>query len=77
MNRDAIGAWIRVTVGGRTLERQVMPTHSYLSQSELPVTVGLGSARQVDQVEILWPNGERQTVANVVIDGLTRVQQTP
>jgi hypothetical protein len=37
-NRDAIGAWIKVRVGGQTLSRQVMPTRSYLSQSELPVT---------------------------------------
>ena len=36
---------VRVTVrsGGRTMSRQVMPTKSYLSQSELPVTFGLGS----------------------------------
>src|SRR5262249_18624645 len=35
-NRDAIGAWIKVRVGSQTLSRQVMPTRSYLSQSELP-----------------------------------------
>src|SRR5205823_13387057 len=33
-NHDAIGAWIKVRVGGQTLARQVMPTRSYLSQSE-------------------------------------------
>ena len=43
-NRDAIGAWIKVSVGGRVLRRQVMPTRGYLSQSELPVTIGLGDA---------------------------------
>ncbi len=61
-NRDAIGAWVRVRVGNQTLSRQVMPTRSYLSQSELPVTIGLGKAASVDSVEILWPTGYVQKV---------------
>src|SRR5689334_20836370 len=41
-NRDAIGAWVTAQVNGHKLSRQVMPTRGYLSQSELPVTIGLG-----------------------------------
>jgi hypothetical protein len=67
-NRDAIGAWIKVRVNGQTLWRQVLPTHAYLSQSELPVTIGLGNADKVDSVEINWPSGTRQKVENVLID---------
>ncbi len=43
-NRDAIGAWVKVRVAGRTLAQQVMPAKGYLSQSELPLTFGLGNA---------------------------------
>jgi hypothetical protein len=67
-NRDAIGAWITVHVGGRVLKRQVMPTRGYLSQSELPVTIGLGDAAKPEEVEILWPSGARQQVENVAVD---------
>jgi hypothetical protein len=63
-NRDAIGAWVQVTADGMTQSRQVMPTRSYLSQSELPVTFGLGKAAKIDHVDILWPNGERQRIEN-------------
>ncbi|MGE3309995.1 MAG: CRTAC1 family protein [Limisphaerales bacterium] len=62
-NRDAIGAWIHVTAGGITQSRQVMPTRSYLSQSELPVTFGLGKATKIESVRIQWPNGAEQTLA--------------
>jgi len=62
-NRDAIGAWIKVHLNGQTLSRQVMPTRSYLSQSELPVTIGLGTATQAQSVEILWPSGATQQVS--------------
>jgi hypothetical protein len=76
-NRDAIGAWIMVRVGGRTLRRQVMPTRSYLSQSELPVTIGLGNTPKPDSVEILWPGGIRQKVEVVAVDHSMIVTESP
>jgi hypothetical protein len=75
-NRDAIGAWIKVRVGGHTLSRQVMPTRSYLSQSELPVTIGLGESTKPDAVEILWPSGIRQKVENIQVDQPMTVTET-
>jgi hypothetical protein len=74
-NRDAIGAWIRVRVGGQTLWRQVMPTRSYLSQSELPVTIGLGAASRPDAVEILWPSGTHQELESIAIDRMVTVTE--
>ncbi|HEU0009527.1 MAG TPA: CRTAC1 family protein [Verrucomicrobiae bacterium] len=74
-NRDAIGAWIKVRVGAQTLSRQVMPTRSYLSQSELPVTIGLGNAARPDAVEILWPDGSRQKLDAVPLGQTTVVEQ--
>jgi enediyne biosynthesis protein E4 len=76
-NRDGIGAWIKVHAGGRTLSRQVMPTRSYLSQSELPVTLGLGDATKVDALEISWPGASKQRVDSVPIDRLTVITETP
>jgi enediyne biosynthesis protein E4 len=74
-NRDAIGAWIKMRLSGQTLWRQVMPTHSYLSQSELPVTIGLGKNDKAASVEINWPGGTRQRVDNVLVDKLMTVTE--
>ena len=74
-NRDAIGAWIKVRVGNQTLQRQVMPTRSYLSQSELPVTIGLGKATSITSLQILWPDGSTQNVDNAPIDRATVIVQ--
>ena len=71
----AIGAWVKVRLGKETLARQVMPTRSYFSQSELPVTIGLGKATQFDELEITWPGGEKQKVTNAKLDALTIVEQ--
>ena len=75
INRDAIGAWVKVRVGGETMSRQVMPTRSYLSQSELPVTFGLGKADHADGIEIVWSSGVTQTVDHAQIDALNTVTQ--
>ncbi|PTY07957.1 CRTAC1 family protein [Opitutaceae bacterium EW11] len=75
-NRDAIGAWIRVRLGTQILGRQVMPTRSYLSQSELPVTIGLGSSTPAD-VEITWPSGQTSHVDAPPLDRLVTIQEPP
>lgn len=78
-NRSALGAWIKVRLGNQTQSRQVMPTRSYLSQSELTVTFGLGAADHVDGVEIIWPGGSKQKLPaeKVRLDGVSVVEQSP
>jgi hypothetical protein len=61
-NHDSIGAWVHAVAGGRHLWRHVMPTRSYLSQSELPVTIGLGRQTAVELLEVKWPDGSVQKV---------------
>lgn len=67
-NRDAIGSWVSVAVGDKVLRKQVMPTKSYLSQVELPVTFGLGDADEVEDVIVYWPNGIRQKLGPLAVD---------
>jgi len=52
-----------------------MPARGYLSQSELPVTIGLGDRTQIDELRIHWPDGSQQVVHDVAIDSATRIQQ--
>jgi hypothetical protein len=52
---SAIGARVTVTAGGRTIRRDVAGGRGYLSQSELPITVGLGTADRVEKVTVRWP----------------------
>jgi len=70
VNRDAIGALARVIPGGGRPSpwAMVKTGSSYASQSELPLTFGLGGATKVDKIEIKWPNGRTETVAGVDAD---------
>ena len=51
---------MRLTAGGLTQIGEVRSGGSYLSQSDLRLHFGLGSARRIDRVEIRWPSGVRQ-----------------
>ena len=64
-NRDAIGATVRVMHDGVTQSRMVRSGSSYLSQSELPVTFGVGTRDVVERVVITWPNGRTEEFKNV------------
>jgi len=75
-NRNAIGAVVELSVDGITQRRVVMPTRSYLSQSELPLTFGLGTSNAVDELHITWPDGHRQTVPVPAVDVLMTINQT-
>ena len=59
-NRDAIGALVRIVHGGTSQSRTVKGGSSYLSQSELPVTFGVGTHDVIDRVTIAWPNGRNE-----------------
>ena len=76
-NTGAIGAWVRARVNGRVLARQVMPTRSYLSQSELPVHLGLGAATRLDGLQVRWPDGRDQVVPVPEADREIVVQEPP
>src|SRR6202140_2953449 len=59
-NRDAIGSSVRIFYEGQTQSRMVRGGSSYLSQSELPVTFGLGLHEKIDRVVIDWPSGRTE-----------------
>jgi hypothetical protein len=61
-NRDAIGSHLCLRSPKRAWHRHVMPTHGYMSQSELPVTFGYGSDDVPTELEIQWPLGKVQKV---------------
>lgn len=65
-NRSAIGATVAATLaGGGTQTAMVKTGSSYLSQSELPITFGLGQASKVESLEIRWPSGHVEKIGPV------------
>jgi hypothetical protein len=74
-NRSAIGAEVELKRGDEVQRATVMPTHSYLSQSERIVTFGLGDSTAVDSVVIRWPSGAVQELKSPEIDRVVEVTE--
>jgi enediyne biosynthesis protein E4 len=64
-NRDALGARVRLRSGGVTQERLVRTGSSYLSQSELTLTFGLGKTARAESIDIVWPDGMKEAFSDV------------
>jgi enediyne biosynthesis protein E4 len=72
-NRLAVGARIRIVAGGITQTEEIHSGGGYLSQNDLRVHFGLGSASKVDLVEIRWPSGGTETIKNLSADNFYSV----
>jgi enediyne biosynthesis protein E4 len=64
-NRDAIGASVRLYRGSESSSRMVKSGSSYLSQSELPVTFGMGKRDIAERLVIHWPSGRTEEYKNL------------
>lgn len=62
-NRLAIGAKVTVIAGKVTQVGEVRSGGSYLSQNDLRLHFGMGSATGIDSVEIRWPSGAIEKIA--------------
>jgi hypothetical protein len=74
-NRDGIGARIRVKTASRILVDEVRSGSSYISNSDMRVHFGLGSAAKIEWVEIRWPSGVTERFANPPVDQMHTLKE--
>src|ERR1700759_4004496 len=74
-NRLALNARVRVTANGQTQLGEVRSGGSYLSQSDLRLHFGLGAAKTIDTLEVLWLGAAPQVFHNVAVDSFYRLTQ--
>lgn len=67
-NRLAIGARLKIVAGGMTQTEEIHSGGSCLSQNDLRVHFGLGSAGKADRVEIHWPSGATDVLKDLDVD---------
>jgi len=65
-NRDGIGSTVKLTAAGEAQSKMLRSGSSYLSASELVLTFGLARHEKADAIEIRWPSGQVDRLANIV-----------
>jgi enediyne biosynthesis protein E4 len=77
-NRDGIGAKVTVkTNKGMSQMQMVKSGSSYLSQSEMPLTFGLGKPEENKSLtlQIVWPSGKTDSVMGIKPNQIITVQE--
>jgi hypothetical protein len=75
-NRNAIGARVELKVDSVIQRRELMGGRSYLSHLESMFTFGLGDAKKVNEVRIVWPDGTVQRLHDVEANQVLHVKQS-
>jgi hypothetical protein len=73
-NRSAIGARVVARYGGKMQAQEVMSQSSFYSASDLRLHFGLGAVTTAD-LEIRWPNGDKEVVSKVAADHLVVIKE--
>jgi hypothetical protein len=74
-NRSAIGTRVRVVTGDHSQIDEVMSGTSYISQNDLRLHFGLGTAPIVDLIEVRWPLGLVESFRRVEVNQLVTIQE--
>ena len=74
-NRDGIGAIVRVSAGSDKQWLTMKTGSSYLSQSELVLTFGLGSKTKADTIEVQWPSGQVDKLSNIAAGQTVTIEE--
>ena len=73
--RDALGAQVTMTVGSRTIRRDVRAAFSYLASNDPRVHVGLGQEPVARNVTVRWPDGSREEFGDIPADRIATVRR--
>ena len=76
-NRSALGAVATVESASGKQTQTVHSGSSYCSQSDLALTFGLGNDDMVKSIDIQWPSGHKDHMANVRANQLLRIPEGP
>jgi hypothetical protein len=73
-NRSGIGARVICSTGGHRQTNEVRSGGSYISQDDLRVHFGLGSAEKAD-LEVRWPSGVVDKVTGVAANQVVKITE--
>jgi len=74
-NGFGLGATVRVETPGRVQVREINNAASYLSSNDTRLHVGLGTAKIVERIEVLWPSGAKQILKGVAVNQILTIKE--
>ncbi len=74
-NRDAIGTKIRLKCGDNLFFDQISSNSGYVSQNSLVQHFGIGNHDKIDELQLIWPSGRKETFKNLAADQKIKITE--
>ncbi len=74
-NGFGLGTTVRVQTSNGLQVREINNVASYLSANDIRLHVGLGTAKIVQQIDVLWPSGTKQTLKDVAVNQILVIKE--
>jgi len=74
-NGFGLGATVRIQTSAGLQVREINNVASYLSANDIRLHVGLGAAKTVQQIDVLWPSGTKQTLKDVAVNQILVIKE--
>lgn len=74
-NRSGIGTRVRITAGSRVQIDEVQSGSSYLSQNDLRLHFGVGTAAIIDRLEVRWLSGKTESFTGLPVNRLYYLEE--
>ena len=74
-NGFGLGATVRVQTSNGVQVREINNVASYLSANDIRLHVGLGAAKSIQQIDVLWPSGTKQTLKDVAVNQILVIKE--
>ncbi|MCK0144940.1 VCBS repeat-containing protein [Arenibacter sp. F26102] len=74
-NTFGIGAKIKLRIGDEIMVQEMIPTRGYQSSVDLSMVFGLGKSTAVDELAVLWPDGQTQKLYNLEVNKTLTLKQ--
>ena len=74
-NSFGLGAKVAVETSGGRQVREINNVASYLSSNDVRVHFGLGDAKRIQRIEVLWPSGTQQILNDVAVNQILVIKE--
>ncbi|MCD9184893.1 MAG: CRTAC1 family protein [Pyrinomonadaceae bacterium] len=74
-NRSAVGSRIKIIADDGTQTDEVRSSNSYYSVNDSRLNFGLGTNKTVKKIEILWTNGQTETLENIDVNQFITIRE--
>jgi hypothetical protein len=75
LKRDAYGAEVTISAGGRRQRRWINPAYSYLCSNDPRAHFGLGQMQRIDAIDVVWPDGSEEPFPGCAADQVVTLRK--